>query len=132
MGWLWVLPLLLCAMQMLGQWHAVLHGPISAIGLTAGPEAHHHHRPHALSASADTAWAHEHDHGHGIGRLFGDHPHDADCRLYDQLCQADDMPAAAAHSLPVVPPTALQAWWSGEALLRWAALFDARGPPSFR
>jgi hypothetical protein len=34
--------------------------------------------------------------------------------------------------LPVCAPAALVLWYQGEYLARWAALFDARGPPSVR
>jgi hypothetical protein len=39
------------------------------------------------------------------------------------------MPAVALMALPVVLPSFAVAIFAGEALARWAALFDARGPP---
>ncbi len=42
------------------------------------------------------------------------------------------MPAVALLSLPMALPSLLVAIFQGEALARWAALFDARGPPLTR
>jgi hypothetical protein len=35
-------------------------------------------------------------------------------------------------ALPVLLPSATFAYLQGEAIARWVALFDARGPPSTR
>jgi hypothetical protein len=51
--------------------------------------------------------------------------------LFDQLGQGA-VPEVAAPQLPVCAPAALILWYQGEYLARWAALFDARGPPSVR
>jgi hypothetical protein len=34
--------------------------------------------------------------------------------------------------LPVIAPAFFLQWFQGEFLARWAALFDARGPPPIR
>jgi hypothetical protein len=97
----------------LGQVHRVLH--------TGAPAT-------ALAHAADGSHAHG-----GLASLFGDHVDGNDCRLYDQLGHADlacGVPAPALP-LPVVPAFVL-AWREGEALARFAALFDARGPPALR
>jgi hypothetical protein len=94
-----------------------------------------------LAQTKATAVAHaglDHHHHHddvnapdGLAKLFGDHS-DADCRLYDQLSHGAGMPGVPMLVLPVLLPSATFAWLQGEALARWVALFDARGPPSAR
>ncbi|MEJ8811193.1 hypothetical protein WKW77_08950 [Variovorax ureilyticus] len=68
---------------------------------------------------------------HGLFALFGDHT-DAECRLYDQLSHGPAAIGVPLVVLPVTLPAATFAWLEGEVLARWAALFDARGPPSSR
>jgi hypothetical protein len=69
--------------------------------------------------------------GHGVVSLFGDHT-DAECRLYDQLSHGSSVPGVPLVVLPVLLPSATFAYLQGEAVARWVALFDARGPPSTR
>ncbi|MDH6165877.1 hypothetical protein M2282_001005 [Variovorax boronicumulans] len=69
--------------------------------------------------------------GHGVVSLFGDHT-DAECRLYDQLSHGSSVPGVPLVVLPVLLPSATFAYLQGEAIARWVALFDARGPPSTR
>jgi hypothetical protein len=101
----------------LGVMHRSLHVP----GLTE-----------AASATGITAQAqgdvHKH---HGLGSLFGEHT-DAECRLYDQLGDGSATPNVPLVVLPILLPAATFAWLQGEAIARWVALFDARGPPSSR
>jgi len=68
---------------------------------------------------------------HGLSALFGDH-NDADCRLYDQLSHGPGALCVPPLLLPVTLPAATFAYLEGEALARWVALFDARGPPATR
>ena len=70
-------------------------------------------------------------HAHGIASLFGDHS-DAECRLYDQLSHGPGALGVPMVVLPVLLPSATFAYLQGEAIARWVALFDARGPPSTR
>ncbi|WP_027730075.1 hypothetical protein [Variovorax paradoxus] len=87
---------------------------------------------HSAALAAHPAGAHEHAaHAHGIGDLFGDHS-DAECRLYDQLSHGAGAPGVPMVVLPVLLPSATFAYLQGEAIARWVALFDARGPPSTR
>lgn len=67
----------------------------------------------------------------GLFALFGDHT-DAECRLYDQLSHGSAALSVPLVILPVTLPAATFVWLEGEALARWATLFDARGPPSTR
>lgn len=96
--------------QSLGQLHAVKHSaPASAHQVTAA-----HSTPPAAGF---------------LDALFSSHSTSSDCRLYDQLSGGVAMPAVAHLMVPVVLPSFVVAIFQGEALARWAALFDARGPP---
>ena len=88
--------------------------------------------PHALAVqpAADTEGTHAH--GHWILTLFGQHHEDADCRLYDQLAHGPAALGVPMIVLPLVLPVAVFDYLEGQALARWVALFDARGPPSSR
>ncbi|MFM9926649.1 hypothetical protein VLK31_26940 [Variovorax sp. H27-G14] len=68
---------------------------------------------------------------HGLESLFGEHT-DAECRLYDQLGDGSATPSVPLVVLPMLLPAATFAFLEGEAIARWVALFDARGPPSAR
>ena len=88
--------------------------------------------PHAVAVQPGASVDHDHAHGSWVLALFGQHHEDADCRLYDQL---SDSPAALGVPpvvLPLVLPVAVFDYLEGQALARWVALFDARGPPSSR
>ena len=99
--------------QSLGQLHAIKHGGL--IGTQHAASGHESHE--------------DHHHGGFLEQLFSSHSSSTDCRLYDQLSDSHAMPAVALMALPVVLPSLLVATFHGEALARWAALFDARGPP---
>jgi len=75
------------------------------------------HGPAAASAGSD---------------LFADHEGQPTCPLYDQLSGTAITPAVPVLCVPAVPPLFFIAFAQGEALARWAALFDARGPPPLR
>lgn len=89
----------------------------------------------ALKAPAvAVAVTQEGDAGHGaegLAALFGTHT-DAECRLYDQLSHGPAALGVPAVLLPATLPAAVFLYLEGEVLARWAALFDARGPPSAR
>jgi hypothetical protein len=112
-----VLALALWVATTLGLVHRTIHNPLAA-------PAHVH--------SVASAHAGEADHGsHGLVALFSDHS-DADCRLYDQLSQGPAALCVPALLLPVLLPAASFAYLEGEAIARWVALFEARGPPPAR
>lgn len=105
----------------LWQGYAQVHGVVHAPGV------------HTLAATHDHAHPHEDAHAHGVlADLFDSHNPGADCRLLDAAGHCDALPTLPALALPVV----LSSWalhrFTGEATARWAALFDARGPPNFR
>jgi hypothetical protein len=83
----------------------------------------------ATAAQADQG-AHVHA-SRGLASLFGDHT-DAECRLYDQLSHGSSALSVPLVVLPMLLPSATFAYLQGEAIARWVALFDARGPPSTR
>ena len=107
----WFLTLALLFAQTLGLMHGTVHGSGSAAAVSV--------------AKAERAHA-----SHGvIDSLFSSHTSDADCRLYDQASHGSAALHVASLALPVLLPSFAVAIFEGEALARWAALFDARGPP---
>ncbi len=67
--------------------------------------------------------------GHSLSDLFALHEKESDCRLFDQASHDGALAKVAACLLPFAPPPFSVALFQGNALARWAALFDARGPP---
>ena len=112
----WFLALALLFAQTLGLMHGTVHGPGSYGGF--------------LSTKASVAKAERaHTHHGVVDSLFSSHTSDADCRLYDQASHGSAALHVASLVLPVLLPSLAVAIFEGEALARWAALFDARGPP---
>lgn len=115
-GLLWLLLFALVSVQALGLVHGIAHGERTAPASGAA----------ARQVAADGGshkWA---------SGLFSSHDDDAGCLLYDQLSHGGGLPLPVAGALPVIPPAFVLQWFQGESLARWAALFDARGPPSIR
>lgn len=107
--WARVLGLVLALLlpQMLGLLHGVAHLP------AAGNQ-------HPARATSPTS----------LAFLFASHDEGSpDCRLYDQASHDGVAPTVAAPSLPLHTPGTGVALFAGDALARWAAQFDARGPP---
>lgn len=154
----WLLPALafaLVAAQALGLMHRVVHGPQAAWaaahgdGLAAGVDGHghdhhHHHGEHdhddggqafvGAVGGHDAAHAQDHLHGHGhgwIAALFAGHADDTGCRLFDPL-NHEGLAALPVLAVPLVFSSFFLDVFQGECLARWAALFDARGPPVLR
>lgn len=117
----WVLGLAVCAVlaaQMLGLLHRVVHSPLVALvppAAVADGHGHAHLRP------ADA-----------LRKLFFGHGSASDCRVYDQVGHSDALPALAILALPATVPAFVLQYFAGEFIARWAALFDARGPPAVR
>ena len=116
-GLLWLLLFALVAAQTLGLMHRVVHGS-------------------QFESDTEIAAVHVHDDGHHnpswAETLFGGHAGESACRLFDQLSQGGCLPSVPAVLLPIAAPSFFLQWFQGEALARWAALFDARGPPQLR
>ncbi len=127
----WLLAAALLLAQLLGLMHGVVHGPQAHIH--SHSHAHHggHHQEHSALAHAEEA-AERADEGGWVASLFSSHDGDSDCRLFDQASHGQAAPTIPMLSLPLVLCTVAFDISRGEALARWAALFDARGPPSIR
>lgn len=112
--------------QTLGVVHGIEHG-------AAGSLLHTHDQDHAHDHEVGVGHAHAEsdaqESGHFFEAFFSSHKEASDCRLYDQASHDAPLIAVAPSSLPVAPPPFAVAIFAGEALARWAALFDARGPP---
>lgn len=106
--------------QTLGWMHRALHGD-------AGAGSRHG----LVAAAAEAATHADTAHGAGLHDLFGSHAEPNDCRLFDALGQPGCMPAPLVV-LPVLLPAASLALTHADFVARWAALFDARGPPPTR
>jgi hypothetical protein len=111
-GLLGLVLLALVMAQTLGLMHRVAHH--------SGAE-----QPASLAALHDGD-----DHGWLAG-LFSSHE-ESGCPVYDQLGHGATLPELRALPLPLVPAAFILQWFQGEVLARWAALYDARGPPSVR
>lgn len=86
--------------------------------------------PHAAAELAQKADQGEAEAG-GLSTLFSGHDDEAKCRLVDSLTHAaPEVAVLATAALPLVATTL--SLLAGAALVRWAALFDARGPPLVR
>ena len=135
----WLLLALVLA-PALGLVHGVLHGGRAS---HAHPQTHHAdaHAHEVLEGTQQRrvpqthhADAHAHE-GHSaaalVDQLVPDHDGAPDCRLYDQQSHADLAPGIPMLVLPHVPIGFTLRHQAGEALARFAALFEARGPPAF-
>ena len=116
-GLLWLVLLALVSMQALGLMHGIAHGDRGASVPSIA----------VRQAAADDARGQ-----HWEAGLFSGHDDDAGCLLYDQLSHGGCAPVPVPAALPVIPPAFFLQWFQGEFLARWAALFDARGPPPIR
>ena len=110
----------------LGLVHATLHVPGDLARALATARAtvatQGQDRVHTRDPAPRHGWLHA---------LFSDKT-DAECRLYDQLAHGSSAPGVPLVVLPVLLPAATFAFLEGEAIARWVALFEARGPPSIR
>lgn len=106
--------LMLVLSQALGWIHRTLHDPATAASL------------HGVQVTSGHA-----AHASALHDLFGSHSEPTDCRLFDLLGQ----PGCASPPvlvLPVLLPASYLALTHADFVARWAALFDARGPPTSR
>lgn len=110
--------------QSLGWIHPIVHLPSSIAGIHATDEAGAHHRP---VSGHD---GHGHEAGSWLASLFGDHEDGTDCRLFDAAGQQVFMASGPAALAAVIPAGCLLRAQAGDFVARWAALFDARGPPA--
>jgi hypothetical protein len=119
--WLFAFAAAIWLAQLLATMHGVVHLPQLANAAADSHAAHSHandgqvHEDHAA-----TAW---------LAALFSVHDDQTDCRLYDQAGH-EAMPLQVTDlTLPAVLTARIVHIPRGEALARWAALFQARAPP---
>lgn len=111
------LALVLLLAPMLGLMHGLVHG---------APDTQH-------AALAHSAQDHGPGQTHGwLADVFSAHGDESDCRVYDQLGHADALAVPCLAALPMVLPAFVFLFLEGEVRARWAALFEARGPPLTR
>ena len=118
--------------QTLGVVHGVKHGAAGSLLYAHDHEhAHDHDHDHDHPGGASHAFAESDAQAsdHFLEAFFSSHKEASDCRLYDQASHDAPLLAVAPSVLPVAPPPFAVAIFAGEALARWAALFNARGPP---
>ena len=133
----WLLACTLLISQTLGMMHGVVHGlqPVSgswtSTGLRVLIQIEQMDQADQLAQVAQTvqADANSINATNWVDALFSSHHGANDCRLYDQASHGSLVPPVVALALPVVLPPLAVAIFQGQALARWAALFDARGPP---
>jgi hypothetical protein len=128
-----VLALLLA--QWLGLVHRGVHGFAPAHGdgaHGAAAQARQHAAPAGFTLQAQDRHAQdEHADGRGWSGLFPHDDGDTECRLFDAASHDGAPPPVI--TLPLnIPAAAVLAMRAGEALARWAAMFQARGPPRIR
>lgn len=112
-AWARVLGLVLALLlpQLLGLLHGVAHGV--AYLSAAGSEP-------TLKAMSPSS----------LAFLFASHGEGSpDCRRYDQASHDGMATTVATLSLPLNTPSSGVALFACDALARWVAQFDARGPP---
>lgn len=113
-----LLVLVLLFNQTLGLLHGTVHGPANGTVTSTVTAV----LPAMETGRADSF----------IGRLFGEHQAESDCRLFDQASHVDAMPGVPVVVLPLVLQAFVFSVLAGLAVARWHALFQARGPPLFR
>lgn len=117
---IWLLALAILTAQALGFMHGVTHPPASHAGAMIRPATMAMGQPVGSAVKGK------------LELLFSSHSSDAQCRLFDHAALSGAALQVVPMALPVLLPLFLVPIFQGEALARWAALFDARGPPSTR
>jgi hypothetical protein len=134
------LALALLMVPLFGLMHGIVHG--FSHGLPAAltsANTHRHTQPRAFVGES----AHAQGHSHAslsptfspLGwseALFAGHDKAADCLVFDQLCHADALHFLPSQALPTTLPNFVLVTLAGGFIARWAALHQARGPPSAR
>jgi hypothetical protein len=134
--------------QALGLAHRYVH-PAGFMQAVQGHEADAHfahgHAVHEVARHEHAAQGHghhdeahdheAHDHGdHGnawLAALLSGHEEGSSCRLVDSVAH-DFLVHCGGALVHAVPSFLLLIQLQGEFVARWAALFDARGPPVLR
>jgi hypothetical protein len=124
----WVLGLAVLIAQALGLMHGVLHrADMPSTTHLQSPASAPADRSNQLWRFTETEGASDvHD---WIRALFSSHEDSSDCRLYDQASHGNVALTSVPAWLPSVMISSIIDLSRSDALARWAALFEARGPP---
>ena len=133
-----LLAVILVVTQTLGLVHAITHGSLGS-SFHLQHDGHSHSHDHFdVDVDVDVG-DHDHDHDHAeagkpgvnhfLASFFSSHQDVSDCRLFDHASHDSGFVLAVQSPLRGAPPPLTVAIFQGEALARWAALFNARGPP---
>ena len=125
------LALALLLVPLFGLMHGIVHDSLHGLpAAVASANVQHHAQPGAagvelvpVAAIHAPQWS---------KKLFAGHKKVADCLVFDQLCHADALPFLPLQVLPILLPNIVLVTLAGEFIARWAALYQARGPPSAR
>jgi hypothetical protein len=138
------LALALLMVPLLGLMHGLVHGvshgwsaaTVSAKSLSQVQSQAHRPAPTSLDGLALARLVGEQDAGSTTPawseQLFVGHDKAADCLVFDQLCHFQALHALPLQALPTPLPSFVLVTLAGDFIARWAALFQARGPPSSR
>lgn len=125
----WCLAAVLVLTQTLGLIHGVTHAKgvagangHSQVHVGQGDQGDQYQHSHSIVLTAASPSG-------LLASVFALHGQDSDCRLFDQCSHGAGAASGVLQWLPVVVPPSRVAIFQGNALARWAALFDARGPP---
>ena len=120
--------------QALGLVHGLAHSPHYVHGGEPRMQAGQHGGKHADGAGVVASKSGDHNEAaqSSLSPLFSSHGSDADCRLFDQACHGSTVRSLPLVMLPVLNPLRAIDISRSAALARWAALFNARGPPLSR
>ena len=134
------LALALLMVPLFGLMHGIVHGfshgqPTAGMNASTQPRSHgydagrvHEATVDALAGLNPTSSSHK----SWSETLFTGHATAADCLVFDQLCGAQALHFLPLQVLPTTLPSFVLVTLAGDFIARWAALYQARGPPSAR
>ncbi|MEZ7847426.1 MAG: hypothetical protein QMB14_06905 [Polaromonas sp.] len=121
------LALALLMVPLFGLMHGIVHG------FSHGqPTAQSQVQARTIATQAPAERSLTHAHKGWTDALFSSHGKAADCLVFDQLCHADALHFLSLQALPTPLPNIALVTSAGDFIARWAALYQARGPPSAR
>ena len=121
------LALALLMVPLMGLMHGIVHGYLHGQS-TAQSQV----QAQASVAQTPAGRSLTHAHKGWTDALFSSHGKAADCLVFDQLCHADALHSLQLQALPTPLPNIVLVTLAGDFIARWAALYQARGPPSAR
>jgi hypothetical protein len=121
------LALALLMVPLFGLMHGIVHG------FSHGqPTAQSQVQARTIAIQAPAGRSLTHSHKGWTEALFSSHGKAADCLVFDQLCHADALHFLPLQALPTTLPSFVLVTLAGDFIARWAALYQARGPPLAR